>query len=71
MLKQLDLVIQIQLQEQANSTKESEREATLKHLTADLESKNHQVMLFGKQVEELEKKVQLAEAKCKDLVWFH
>ncbi|KAG9460053.1 hypothetical protein H6P81_004561 [Aristolochia fimbriata] len=50
-------------QKEALSIKESEREAAVKHSLSEVEAKHEQIMLLKKQLEELEQKLQLTEAK--------
>ena len=52
-------------QKEADSQKELEREAALKHSFEELVAKNKEALLLEKQVKELEDKLQLAEAKVK------
>ncbi|KAM1010524.1 hypothetical protein ACFX2C_045994 [Malus domestica] len=48
---------------EADSQKDLEREASLKHSLEELEAKNKEIALLDKQVKELEQKVQLADTK--------
>ena len=52
-------------QKEADSQKELEREAALKHSLEELVAKNKEALLLEKQLKELEDKLQLAEAKVK------
>ncbi|KAF8412706.1 hypothetical protein HHK36_000674 [Tetracentron sinense] len=53
-------------QKEADCRKDLEREAAVKHSLEELEAKSQQVIFLGKQVEELEQKLQLADAKFKE-----
>ncbi|XP_058097152.1 uncharacterized protein LOC131242486 [Magnolia sinica] len=53
-------------QKEADSRKELERDAASKHSLEELEEKHQQTVLLGKQVEDLEQKLQLAEANYKE-----
>ena len=58
-------------QKEADSQKELEREAALKHSLEELEAKKKEALLLEKQVKELDDKLQLAEAKVKVSSYFN
>lgn len=55
-------------QKEADSQKDLEREASLKHSLEELEAKNKEITLLEKQVKDLEQKLQLADAKLTERV---
>ena len=55
-------------QKEADSQKDLEREASLKHSLEELEAKNKEIALLDKQVKELEQKLQLADTKVTERV---
>lgn len=57
-------------QKEADSRKEVDWEATLKLSQVEIEAKQQQTILLAKQVEKLEQKLELAEAKYNEKVSF-
>lgn len=55
-------------QKEAGSRKEIKWQAAMKLSQGELEAKDQQTLLLAKQVEELEQKLQLAEAKYEEKV---
>lgn len=58
-----------QLQKEADSQKDLEREAALKQSLEQLEAKNKEVTLLDKQVKDLEQKLQLSDANINEKVF--